>query len=142
MFADGFSGLGLFDFGDVRKRGRVVGALIWGFPVFWALLTLFWSNPVEMVLIGGFVTAIILLLVVFAVGVFRLKRVPAALKPGKVYDVILLISVLAIVILAGTSIFRAINDYREKSAAKEAESALIAPDLKISSALPRVHRPN
>ena len=65
-------------------------------PSIWGTCYLFMKAPAAMVLIGGAATTAILLIVVFATIVMRFRWLPENLKPGKVYDVILAVSMLAI----------------------------------------------
>ncbi len=100
IFADAFGQLGLFDFYDMEERRRTIAILAWIFPAIWAALFLFLQLPVTMVIIGGFFTSILLLVVVFAAIHFRYVRLDINLKPGKLYDAALWASIIAI-ILAG-----------------------------------------
>lgn len=100
IFADAFGQLGLFDFYDVKQRTKTIAILAWIFPAMWAALFLFLQLPVTMVIVGGFFTSILLLVVVFAAIHFRYVRLDKNLLPGKLYDVALWASIVAI-ILAG-----------------------------------------
>jgi Mn2+/Fe2+ NRAMP family transporter len=100
IFSDAFGQIGWMDFYNPQVRKRAVAWLAWLFPISWALLFLFIKLPVLMVLLGGFVTSILLLLVVYAAIHFRYRRLPASLYPGKIYDVSFWVSVVAI-LLAG-----------------------------------------
>ncbi len=99
IYADAFGQMGLFDFFDQAVRKKVMAWMAWGFPLVWVLLFLFIQLPVVMVLLGGFVTSILLLLVVYAALYFRYCRLPQSLHPGRVYDVALWISAVAIVLI-------------------------------------------
>jgi len=59
-----------------------------------------------MILIGGFVTSILLLIVVYAAFQFRFKRLPASLKPTRFYDLALMLSALVIVAVGIYSIIK------------------------------------
>lgn len=100
IFADAFGQLGMFDFYDNRQRKKVIAILAWIFPVLWSLLFLFLQLPVAMVIIGGFFTSILLLVVVYAAIHFRYVRLDTSLRPGKMYDAAFWLSISAI-ILAG-----------------------------------------
>lgn len=100
IFADAFGQLGLVDFYDNKQRKKTIAILAWVFPALWALLFLFLQLPVTMVIVGGFFTSVLLLVVVFAAVHFRYVRLDADLRPGKLYDVAFWLSVSGIV-LAG-----------------------------------------
>jgi manganese transport protein len=97
MFTDAFGQLGWIRFYDFQQRKKMIAILAWVFPVGWCTLFLFIKLPVSMILIGGFMTSILLLLVVFAAIHFRYRRLPVALTPNKVYDVAFMLSALTIV---------------------------------------------
>ena len=99
IYADAFGQMGMFDFFDQRVRRKVMAWMAWGFPAVWVLLFLFIQLPVVMVLLAGFVTSILLLLVVYAALYFRYYRLPASLKPGPTYDFALWLSAAAIVLI-------------------------------------------
>ncbi len=99
IFSDAFAQIGLFDFYNPTMRKRMMARLAWIFPVIWCMLFLFIRLPVIMILIGGFVTSILLLLVVYAAVQFRYKRLPASLKPGKFYDFSFWLSAIVIVLV-------------------------------------------
>lgn len=100
IFADAFGQLGLLDFYSNKQRKKTIAILAWLFPALWALLFLFLQLPVTMVIIGGFFTSILLLVVVFAAVHFRYVRLDVHLRPGKLYDTAFWLSVSGI-ILAG-----------------------------------------
>jgi hypothetical protein len=91
--------MGLFDFFDQPVRKKVMAWMAWVFPLVWVLLFLFIQLPVVMVLLGGFVTSILLLLVVYAALYFRYYRLPASLRPGRAYDIALWVSAASIVLI-------------------------------------------
>jgi len=97
IFSDAFGQLGWINFFDPKIRKKSIAWLAWIFPLVWALLFLFIQLPVLMVLVGGFVTSILLMIVVYAAFHFRYKRLPASLKPGIIYDVAFYISAIVIV---------------------------------------------
>lgn len=96
IFSDTFGQIGWIRFNDPAERKRCIAVLAWVFPAIWSLLYVFIELPVLMILIGGFSTSILLLIVVFAAYRFRYYRLPEALRPGRFYDICLWISILAI----------------------------------------------
>ena len=88
---------GLMDFSNVRQRDRWFKALAWFFPASWSLLYLTVRAPVLMVMAGALPITVLLLLVVYAAYVFRYKRLDKNLQPGRLYDLMLWISFVAIV---------------------------------------------
>ena len=106
LFADAFGQIGWFDFKETRARRNAIGWLAWIIPLVWAALFLLIKLPAIMVAIGGAITTVILLLVVFAVLHFRYRNLPEALRPGRVYDTLFWISVVAIVMVAFYGLIR------------------------------------
>ncbi len=100
LFADAFGQIGWFDFKETRARRNAIGWLAWIIPLVWAALFLLIKLPAIMVAIGGAITTVILLLVVFAVLHFRYRNLPKVLRPGRVYDTLFWISVVSIVMVA------------------------------------------
>ncbi len=104
IFSDAFSTLGMFDFHDIEQRRRAIAIMAWVFPAIWAILFLFLQLPVLMVIVGGFFTSILLLIVVFAAVNFRYVRLKESLKPSVWYDIAFWASILAILLAAVYSI--------------------------------------
>jgi hypothetical protein len=96
MFTDAFAQCGLLDFADVRQRERWFRGLAWFFPMSWSLLFLTVKAPVFMVMAGGLAITALLLLVVYAAFVFRYQRLAPELRPGRLYDLLLWCSFIAI----------------------------------------------
>ncbi|WP_236974340.1 Nramp family divalent metal transporter [Membranihabitans maritimus] len=96
IFSDAFSKIGWVQFYDPAKREKSIQYLAWIFPLIWCFLYIFIKLPVLMVLIGGFSTSILLLIVVFAAYRFRYFRLPYSLKPSRLYDIFFWVSSLAI----------------------------------------------
>lgn len=106
IFSDAFGQIGWIDFYNPQVRKRAVAWLAWIFPATWALLFLFIKLPVLMVLLGGFVTSILLLMVVYAAIHFRYRRLPVSLRPGKFYDLAFWVSALAILLTAAYGVIQ------------------------------------
>ena len=83
QFADAFGQIGLFDFSNQRRRRRWIIGLAWGIPIIWAVVFKAVANPVFMVFAGGFVTSIILLVVLWAAIYFRRHGADPRLDLGK-----------------------------------------------------------
>ncbi|MDF1754665.1 MAG: Nramp family divalent metal transporter [Verrucomicrobiales bacterium] len=120
LYSDAFGAIGLIDFSDPKQRKRTIAILSWFFPILWAILFKFFEEPVFMVLAGGTITSVILLLVVMAAIQFRFKRLPDDLKPNRWYDIALIISILAILALAGLAIKGSVEKFQQKRAEKVA----------------------
>ncbi len=106
QYTDVFGQVGWIDFYDPAQRRRMIAILAWILPLAWASVFLFIQLPVAMVLIGGVVTSVILLLVVFAVIHFRYYRTYPAFEPSPVYDAALWLSILVIVLVAIYGVWR------------------------------------
>jgi len=108
IYSDAFGQLGWINFYDPMVRKKSIAWLAWIFPSIWAMLFLFIQSPVLMVLVGGFATSILLMIVVFAAFHFKYKRLPASLKPDVIYDVAFYISAVVIVFVGIYGIFKVI----------------------------------
>ncbi len=115
QFSDAFGTLGLFDFGDLHRRRLWVLTLAVVIPILWATVYLRMGNPVWMVFVGGFVTSIILLVVVFAAIVFkRWRQRDAVIRTGNAYSVAFWASVAMIVFVGVWSSKEAVRKGVEK----------------------------
>ena len=106
IFSDCFGQIGWINFYDPHVRRRSIAILAWAFPLAWALLFLFIQLPVLMILVGGFVTSILLLIVVFAAFQFRYHRLPLELKPTTFYDSAFWVSACVIILIGLYSIVK------------------------------------
>jgi len=87
QFTDAFARIGLLDFDNVKSRNKCITLLSIIIPVLWGSVYVFFKSPVWMVLVGGFVTSIILLLVLFAAIIFKKQRAGSGIKTGTVYEI-------------------------------------------------------
>ena len=113
MFADAFARIGIFDFGDEKKRRFYIALCAWVIPAIWASLFLFFEKPALMVILGGLPTVGILVIVVFAALYFRYRRVTAGMLPTVGYDVALWTSSIAIGLVAGYLGYELVSDFSE-----------------------------
>lgn len=109
LFSDAFGQLGWLRFYHLPSRKRMIAVLAWVFPAAWCALFLFIKLPVSMILIGGFMTSVLLLMVVLAALHFRYRRLPASLTPTRFYDAAFWLSTCAIVALGIYGIVQMIN---------------------------------
>ncbi len=100
LFSDIFGQIGWINYLNQKHRRRSIALLAWILPLTWATLYAFLQLPVVMVLIGGVITSVILLFVVYAALDFRYKKVVAGIESSKSYDLILWVSSIAIFMLA------------------------------------------
>jgi len=96
MFTDGFAQCGLLDYRNDEARNRWFRVLAWLLPTIWTLLFLFFRSPVIMVTAGGVALSILLLMVAFAAYQFRYRRLAPELRPSRLYDALLWVSIAAI----------------------------------------------
>lgn len=96
MFSDAFAQVGLLDYSNLQQRRRWIIGFAWFFPLAWTVLGLTFKAPVAMVTAGGIANAVLLLLVVYAAYTFRYHRLPSELRPGRLYDLLLWASFIAI----------------------------------------------
>lgn len=108
IFSDAFGHIGWIRFDDPVVRRRSIAVMAWIFPLIWSLLYVFIELPVMMILIGGFSTSLLLLIVVYAAYQFRYFRMPKSLRSGIFYDIALWMSIIAILGVGVYSIFKVI----------------------------------
>ena len=106
IFSDAFGQLGFLNFYDRAARKRTFAWLAWIFPAVWCVLFLFIQLPVLMILVGGFMTSVLLLLVVFAAFHFRYYRLPHSLNPGWFYDLAFWMSAVAILLVGVYGVYK------------------------------------
>jgi len=100
QFSDIFGQLGWIDFFDQKQRQKAIAILSWILPLCWATLFVFIKLPVTMILMGGAITSVILLLVIWVIIHLRYKRVMDRFKPTITYDVLLWVSILVTIAIA------------------------------------------
>lgn len=108
QFADAAGQFGFIDFYDPVARNRAIRLFTWLFPCLWALMFLVMRDSSTMVLIGGAATMAVLFVVVIASIRFRLRELPASLRPSRTYDVLLTVSILAILAVGIQALMSAI----------------------------------
>jgi hypothetical protein len=106
LFSDAFGRFGWINFNDENQRRKSIAILSIIFPIIWSILYFQIGKPGFMVIIGGALTMIILLIVVFAAIIMRYKWLPQELRPSRAFDLALWLSIVAIV---GAGIFSAIQ---------------------------------
>ncbi len=111
LFADAFSHIGIGDFRDPRRRNKAIAIGSFVIPTIWGVLFFVFAKPKIMILVGGLITAVILLLVIFAAVVMRVSWSPRKLRPHFLYDTALLLSALAITFAGGWSIYSGLKVY-------------------------------
>lgn len=121
QFSDAFSQIGWIDFQDNASRGRSIAILAWILPLIWTVLFLTLKQIGFMVIIGGVITSVILLLVVFAAIHFRYCRLPEELKPSRLYDTFLWLSIIAITTVGILSVWKSLPEKEEKESASAAQ---------------------
>lgn len=99
IYSDIFRQLRWLGRDDRAKRSRVIAWLAWIIPLVWAAVYLFIELPVAMILTGGFVSSVLLFLIVAAALHFRYAR-KQYFRPSLFYDVALWVSIAAIFLVA------------------------------------------
>lgn len=100
LFSDAFGRFGWVNFEDAGSRGKSIAFLSILLPIIWTVLFFTFQAPGLMVIIGGSLTAIILIIVVYAALHMRYHWLPEALKPSRVFDAYLWLSAAAIAFAA------------------------------------------
>jgi manganese transport protein len=99
IIADFLYRLKIIDIEDERQLNTTL--VITGFiiPIAFAILALVWKAPAFMLFVGGWATALILLVLIYASFYHRYKVLDRKLKPGLFYDAFLFIGSIAIVLV-------------------------------------------
>jgi manganese transport protein len=87
---------GLYNFHDPKTRPKVIAVIAFLVPALWSFLFLLIRAPVLMVTVGGIATSVLLMIVITAAIHFRYRRLSDELIPGRLFDVWLWLSILAI----------------------------------------------
>ena len=96
IFSDIFGQLGWIKFYDLKQRKKTIMVLAWVFPALWSILFLLIKLPVLMVTIGGTVTSIMLLIVVYVALNYKYKMSLPELKTGRSYNIAFIVSSISI----------------------------------------------
>ena len=131
LFSDAFGRVGLYSFEDQISRRRAIAVFAWAIPMGWAGLSLWFSDPGMMVIIGGVATTVILLIVLFAALFFRYRKLDPRLRPSKFYDFALWLSAVAILCVALIGISKTYHDavklfFPEQDQLKQARANVIS----------------
>lgn len=105
IFSDLFGQLRWIDFFNLKQRKNTVAILAWVFPVLWLIALFSVKSPVIMVTIGGIITFIMLLIIVYAGLHFRYKQKQYKLESSKFYDIALWVSCIAIFLVGFYGVF-------------------------------------
>ncbi len=99
MYSNVLATLGVFDWQDSAARLRWIRVFTVVLPILWGLTYLTIQEPVVMVQIGGVMTGIFLVAVVIAVWYLRQTETDPRLHGGRLFNVLLLVSSVAIGLL-------------------------------------------
>ncbi|HDS06399.1 MAG TPA: divalent metal cation transporter [Bacteroides sp.] len=106
IFSDLFGVVKWIDFSNLRVRLRTIRILAVVFPLLWTIAFLLVKLPVLMVTIGGIATFIMLVIVVVAGFYFRFGTREQLLRPGRFYNVALVVSCIAIILVGVYGVVR------------------------------------
>jgi manganese transport protein len=95
-FADAAGLFGAIDFANQERRRTTIFWLAWAIPAAWALVSLIGVDAGWKVLVGGTGTAAILVIVMTGAVYFRYTRTVPELRPSRIYDILLWISIVSI----------------------------------------------
>jgi Mn2+/Fe2+ NRAMP family transporter len=96
QFSDIFGQMGWIDFGNMTERKRLIARLAWILPFLWAFLFVYIKLPMIMVISGGIVGSFLLILVIWAVIFNKYFRKNDIEKSTLTYNLLLWISIVAI----------------------------------------------
>jgi hypothetical protein len=100
MYTDFLSTVGVFSWRDSRKRLNWIRGFTVALPIVWGLSSLLLQSPVLMVQIGGVMTGVFLVGVLAATWYLRATETDGRVRGGMPFNVLLIISTIAIGILA------------------------------------------
>jgi hypothetical protein len=80
----------------MKIRKRTIAIAAWVFPALWFIALVIFKSPVIMVTVGGIITFILLLIIVYGGLHFRYKQKQYGLESSKFYDIALWISCISI----------------------------------------------
>lgn len=96
--------LGVIDWHDVKVRAKTLRIFTMFLPALWAVMFLFVQSPLVMLQIGAIATGIFLLAVLIAVWRLRATEVDARFKDNRWLSGALIVSSVAITLLAGYTV--------------------------------------
>ena len=99
MYTNLLATVGVLDWQDTPTRLRWIRIFTVALPIIWGAAYLFIQSPVLMVQIGGVATGVFLLAAVAAVWYLRRTEIDPRLYGGTPFNVVLVISSIAIVLL-------------------------------------------
>jgi len=99
----------LLSLADAQRRRRLVRMLCIIFPVLNLALFVQFRNPVMMVLVAGCIQAITLPMLAGAAVYLRFRRTHPMLTPGRIWDIMLWLSLIALCTAAAYSLFDALQ---------------------------------
>ena len=99
IFSDLFGQLQWIDFFNLHQRKKTIAITAWVFPILWILAFLWIKLPMIMVTIGGIVTFLMLLIIVYAGLHFRYRQEQYGLESSVFYDFALWVSCIVILLV-------------------------------------------
>lgn len=88
-------------FGFSVARETMVRAFSIGFPIFAFIVIIVWRNPVQLIILGGLMQALMLPVLGVSTLYFRYRRTDTELKPGTAWDICLWLSVIGLTVAGG-----------------------------------------
>jgi Mn2+/Fe2+ NRAMP family transporter len=96
IFSDLFGQLKWIDFFNIKIRKRAIAIAAWVFPALWFIALVIFKSPVVMVTVGGIITFILLLIIVYGGLHFRYRQKQYGLESSTFYDIALWVSCISI----------------------------------------------
>lgn len=91
QYTDAFGRIEIINFSNFQSRRKCQRILAWVIPALWGLVYCLMEaldkRPDWMVIAGGFVTSIILLVVLFAAIIFKQRRINTPIRTGRFYEI-------------------------------------------------------
>lgn len=109
IFTNILGTFGVLDWHDTAARLRWIRTFTVALPIIWGAAYLFVANPVVMIIIGGIANGVFLLAVVIAVWFLRQTEVDPRLYGGGMFNTLLVLSSLAIGLLAVYTVLDAVG---------------------------------
>ncbi|MBN1821467.1 MAG: hypothetical protein JW833_12155, partial [Prolixibacteraceae bacterium] len=106
IFSDLFGQLKWIDFFNLRQRKNTIAVTAWVFPVLWITAFLWVKLPMIMITIGGIITFLMLLIIVYAGLHFRYRQKQFGLESSLFYDIALWVSCFVIFLVGFYGVYK------------------------------------
>ncbi len=101
VYTDALKVFGLLDPNNEKLHNRWVGIFCTILPLISLSIYCTGADPVKLIMLGGFMQAIMLPMLAYAAIYFRYKMTDSRLNPGRLWDALLILSCIGLMIAGG-----------------------------------------